>query len=218
MKKHLLTAAMLLMSLSLTISSCSKDDNKPADKDKNENTTIGDKTPVTGIYQELTFAELQLADFSGKDEVFLKITDVTNDNVVNIKDYLTTKTNLMLSGEVTTIGEYAFDKCYTLQSIKIPNSVTTIGGYAFSWCSHLSAIVIPNSVTTIENFAFSYCDDLQSIIIPNSVTTIGEWAFYDCETLQKVTIKNKQENVTIGENAFNGCPETLEIKYEPENN
>ncbi len=47
MKKHLLTVAMLLMSLSLTISSCKKDDDNTPQGNTTENTTNGDKTPST---------------------------------------------------------------------------------------------------------------------------------------------------------------------------
>ena len=58
---------------------------------------------------------------------------------------------------VTSIGNYAFNKCSNLSSINIPNSVTSIGNGAFSDCTGMTSITIPNSVTTIESYAFSGC-------------------------------------------------------------
>ena len=76
------------------------------------------------------------------------------------------------------------DKNVTL--ITIPNSVTTIWNWAFSGCSSLQSIDIPNSVTTIGNVAFYGCSSLQSIDIPNSVTTIGNNTFSGCSSLQSI--------------------------------
>ena len=75
---------------------------------------------------------------------------------------------------VTSIGEYAFYRCYSLTSIVIPDGVTRIGANAFLWCSSLTSIVIPDGVTSIGEMAFFECKSLTSIVIPDSVTSIGE--------------------------------------------
>ena len=62
----------------------------------------------------------------------------------------------------------------------IPNSVTKIGDSAFKRCESLQSVTIPNSVTSIGNIAFCGCKSLQSITIPNSVTKIGDYAFKLC--------------------------------------
>ena len=67
-----------------------------------------------------------------------------------------------VSYSVTSIGNYAFTGCYTLNSITIPNSVTSIGNYAFQWCSFTS-ITIPHSVMSIGEGIFSKCSNLTSI-------------------------------------------------------
>ena len=68
---------------------------------------------------------------------------------------------------VTTIGNYAFDRCIGLTSVTIPNSVTTIGTSAFSGCTGLTSVTIPNSVTSIGSSAFYNCTGLTSVTIPN---------------------------------------------------
>ena len=71
-------------------------------------------------------------------------------------------------------------------SVAIPNSVTSIGNYAFYVCSSLESVTIPNSVTSIGNYAFSRCSSLASVTIPNSVTSIGDRAFYYCNDLKTI--------------------------------
>ena len=110
---------------------------------------------------------------------------------------------LKFQGDVTTIGNYAFDRCTNLTSVTIPNSVTTIGSQAFNQCGNLTSVTIPDSVTTIGVYAFSGCNNLTSVTIPNSVTTIEWSAFSGCKSLKSVTIPNSV--TTIGDGAFRGC-------------
>ena len=91
---------------------------------------------------------------------------------------------------VTSIGESAFENCFSLTSITIPNSVTSIGDYAFYYCSSLTSITIGNSVTSIEYAAFRYCSSLTSVTIPNSVTSIGNSAFSYCSSLTSMVVES----------------------------
>ena len=117
-------------------------------------------------------------------------------NDVEVKD-------LVIPNNVTSIGNYVFYKCRSLNSVTIPNSVTSIGEYAFDGCSYLTSVTIPNSVTSIEMGAFCGCSRLSSVIIPNSVTNIEGWAFYGCSGLEYVTIS---KHCSIKPNSFPiGC-------------
>ena len=71
--------------------------------------------------------------------------------------------------------------------ITIPKSVTTIGNYVFWGCKSLQSIDIPNSVTTIGDSAFYDCSSLKKNTIPNSVTNIGSGAFDSCYNITSVT-------------------------------
>ena len=91
------------------------------------------------------------------------------------------------NGDVTSIGESAFDSCAGLTSITIPDSVTSIGNNAFYNCTGLTSITIPDSVTSIGEHAFNNCSSLTNITIPDSVTSIGDQAFFICLSLTSVT-------------------------------
>ena len=119
--------------------------------------------------------------------------------VSRIKDCI----NYIIPNSVTSIGDYAFYNCKSLQSITIPNSVKSIGDEAFSGCKSLQSITIPNSVKSIGDGSFSDCKSLQSVTIPNSVKSIGNSAFSGCESLQNVTIPNSVTK--IGDDAFSMC-------------
>ena len=97
-----------------------------------------------------------------------------------------TPTNILVNGcrttnipnSVTSIGDYAFSKCYGLTSIDIPNSVTSIGSNAYSGCSGLTSVVIPNSVNSIESDAFGSCTELVDFYCyATQVPATDEYAF-----------------------------------------
>ena len=49
-------------------------------------------------------------------------------------------TKLTIGDNITKIGSYAFDGCFSLESVTIPDSVTSIGSFAFSSCTSLTSI------------------------------------------------------------------------------
>ncbi len=65
--------------------------------------------------------------------------------------------DLVIPNGVTSIGDYAFWKCYGFISVTIPNSVTTIGCGAFRECKGIISVTIPNNLISVEDYAFSYC-------------------------------------------------------------
>ena len=133
----------------------------------------------------------------------LDIGKTTFGSAITSHDFSNGIGTITCDGEVTTIGNWAFNNCSDLTSITIPYSVTTIGIYAFAYCSGLTSVTIPNSVTTIGWWAFYHCSGLTSITIGNSVTTIGNFAFESCSGLISITIPNSV--TTIGDRAFCSC-------------
>ena len=134
----------------------------------------------------------------------------TEYSVTSIGDYAfsdcSSLQSVTIPNSVTSIGIGVFHQCSSLQSVTIPKSVTSIGNYAFWGCSNLQSVTIPNSVTSIGNHAFESCSSLQSVTIPNSVTSIGDYAFENCDNLQSVTING---NPKIGGSAFRRTTDTV---------
>ena len=133
---------------------------------------------------------------------------------------------IVIGQGVTSIGEFAFSGCSSLNSISIPDSVTVVGTGAFADCKNLTSVTLPNSVThlyahafenctglthitmsekiyTIKEMAFRYCRSLESLAIPDSVTIIGEAAFEGCDNLTSITLP--QKITSIEAKTFHSC-------------
>ena len=68
-----------------------------------------------------------------------------------------TITNNKITYSVTSIGDYAFNRCSKLTSVTIPNSVTTIGDDVFYDCTGLHSLTIGTGVLSIGLYAIGYC-------------------------------------------------------------
>ena len=123
----------------------------------------------------------------------------------NLNGALTIPPTVTYSGKtysVTTIGDYAFQKCKGLTFIDIPNSVTSIGSAAFYDCNGLNSVTIPNSVISIGEWAFS-CLGLTSVTIGKSVKSIGYYAFSSCNNLTEVNWNAKNCSDLSGSPFYN---------------
>ena len=135
-----------------------------------------------------------------------------------ISDYYNDLKHIEIPDSVTSIGEYAFNRCSELTSVTIPTSVTNIGYFAFENCSSLNIVYYKGTIAQWCNIAFDNEDSnplyyahklyinnklVTEFKIPNTVKQIKQYAFTDCSSLTSVTIG---AGVTsIGRSAFEGC-------------
>jgi len=120
---------------------------------------------------------------------------------------------LIISDDVTNIGNEAFYNCAKLSSVILPSGVTNIGDYAFYFCTDLTKLTIPEGVTSIGEWAFCNSVNFTEVNIPNTVTTIGDSAFASTD-LTSVTIPSSV--TSIGEGVFI-CQNTMQINVEENN-
>ena len=111
-------------------------------------------------------------------------------------------TEITIGGNITTIGEFAFDSS-NLERVTIGDSVTEIKDGAFQYCDQLTSVTIGNGVTAIGNYAFESCTSLSSVSLGNSITTIGHYAFWHNDILTSIIIPNSV--ISIDDRAFEYC-------------
>lgn len=71
--------------------------------------------------------------------------------------YSTSITSVILEGEITSLGSYAFYSLSSISKVSLPDTIEAINEYCFANCSSLNTINIPNSVSVIGDNAFSGC-------------------------------------------------------------
>ena len=102
--------------------------------------------------------------------------------------YYRTVVTVVMTGSITTVGNYAFNEGTDLTNFTFCSSVESIGDHAFYYCRSLASITLPNALKQIKDDAFGNCVKLSSIQIPAQVNSIGDGAFSGCTSLTKFTV------------------------------
>lgn len=145
----------------------------------------------------------------------------------NYCNSITSLTELKLSDSITSVGNYAFDRCENLADITMSENITQVGNSAFSntawYDANDNGIVyagktalsykgkIPSNlnlkfkdgIVGIADYAFYDVDDIASVTFPKTLENIGNYAFYGCNGLTKVTIPDSVSS--LGSYAFAEC-------------
>ena len=127
------------------------------------------------------------------------------------QDYRDSITKVIVEKGVTSIGNYAFYFCQSIETAELPASLDYIGNYAFAYCSRLKAIEIPAGVTTIRPYTFRECDSLATVTLREGLISIGEFAFGHCDAMETLTIPETVSRIDI--NAFYSCDGLREVFY-----
>ncbi len=143
--------------------------------------------------------------------------DYTWDENVRLDWYVRKKDirSVVLDNRITHIGDYAFDKCTNIESVRytgytgnagvaLPESVTTIGVHAFSDTGVTGTLKLPEHLTEIDSLAFYHSGKLNGELkLPDTVKEIGGFAFNSCGFTGKLELPASLEK--IGNDAFESC-------------
>ena len=89
-----------------------------------------------------------------------------------------------MSNSITEIGDGAFKRISSLETVTFPEKLTYIGAEAFSQTA-LTEVNIPDSVEYIGENAF-FGTDIKSVELPSKELYIGENSFGSCDKLESV--------------------------------
>ncbi|MBR6423542.1 MAG: leucine-rich repeat protein [Bacteroidales bacterium] len=186
-------------------------------------------------------ARIQAIEVQPDNEIWYTSTD---GNIVepNLTDYFDAsivsntyengKGVIKFDRDLTRIGDYAFARCYTLQTMQLPASITYIGSQAFTYCHQLQSMHIPDNVVTISYRCFSCCPNLSafsgkfatadgrclihgnemmafapqgltSYVIDDGVEIISFSVFEECSSLTSITLPDGL--LELKAEAFDGC-------------
>lgn len=147
----------------------------------------------------------------------IKSIEFTEDNLQNIGKNafygLNNAETVVLSADISAIGDNAFEGCTKLKNIDIPaNSGVGIGNYAFKDCSNLTNLYVPSGVRTIGRGAFEGCTRLSSVTLPFIGSQSGEsnskntfsYIFNGSVPSSLITVSITNETA-VPESAFEGC-------------
>lgn len=115
---------------------------------------------------------------------------------------------------VTKIGKGAFAACWNMGSAwgegRLPEKLESIGEGAFQYCYSIKQLQIPAGVTVIPDRTFQDCERLQSIQFDGDITQIGAEAFDGCIALMSMPLSKSLS--LIGADAFRDCTELTEFQ------
>ncbi|MBR1481985.1 MAG: leucine-rich repeat protein [Ruminococcus sp.] len=97
------------------------------------------------------------------------------------------------------IGEKCFTWCTALEDVRL-NGGTSIGDYAFQTCTSLQSVSLPESMKQIGSDAFYACDKLQKIELNEGLEIIGDRAFMADRALTEAKLPSTLKS--IGDSAF----------------
>lgn len=125
-----------------------------------------------------------------------------------------------LPSTLMTIGESAFDRLSSLETVTFPNGsqLQTISKNAFKECKKLETIrfypdgvkvsnmqpTFPETVVAIGDYAFNSVPAFKNLVLHGNLTTIANYSFANCSNLEYIWL---QEGITQVESySFHDCP------------
>lgn len=128
----------------------------------------GDGSNILWAFDEAT-GTLALKGTGKMKDYTLRTKSPWNDQKLAVK-------KLIMSDDITTVGEYAFYETNTLEEIVWAATMDTIYDHAFEGTLSLKKLVLPNSVRYLSSRSF-YSTGATEVTLSNSLKTIGQFSF-----------------------------------------
>ena len=110
---------------------------------------------------------------------------------------------------VTGLGDYLFNKAYSLTRLTLPEGLREIGTFTFSQCSALTELELPEGVELIGSKAFSNATNLEKLSLPGTVRYIDMKAFEGASALKNIYYNGTQgswDQIVISTSAQGNTP------------
>ena len=96
--------------------------------------------------------------------------------------------DIILIGNIITIGDRVFLNYYVLEEIELPSSLTTIDNTTFKYCTSLTWIILLPKVQTIGDYKCSEYAGLKWVILLEWYKHIPEGILFEAIALQHIAI------------------------------
>lgn len=158
---------------------------------------------------------LEYVTFGGNEETisdyaFYKCSSLASNK--KITGSSTEAANFVMPTNLNSIGAYSFSAS-GVQKVTLPDALTSLSEYAFNKCALLQEAVFGTQLKNIGRYAFANCEKLERVSFPNSVKNIGDFAFYRAVALTEVNFGSVEN---IGASAFYGGEKLKSIVF-PDN-
>ena len=113
--------------------------------------------------------------------------DIQQTSIVSGGEPYYNKWGIEKSTENDVVGQFMFDGCRNLISVKLPNTVRLIE-FAFDDCDNLLRLDIPESCEEIGSWAISSCPSLTAITLPAATKLFSSTNFLFCPSLASIEV------------------------------
>lgn len=109
---------------------------------------------------------------------------------------------IVFSGANTTVEEYSFMNCTSLEAVYIPENVVNFGDRVFEGCTSLNTVTMLSDIVSMPTNMFSGCTALENVTINENIAEFSYGCFNGCTSLTNLDFV--ENGVMLQSYAFNG--------------
>ena len=174
-----------------------------------------DGLPVKTIYSVGENATEKVGAFQNSSIKSVVIPDSVTSIGSNAFMDCSSLTKIKISKNLKSIGYNSFENCVSLKEIDLSETILThIGDFAFNGCTSLSTVKLPYTLEYIYEKAFYGCTSLTEIRLTESLKTFGPSAFGNCTSIKTITVSKADRLNGFSKPIFSNVPSLEKIIFE----